>query len=145
MSSCKRTCPCVSVCKGTLRVTGKYAVVWPVWTNDLSPVTGVGLDRYSCLSGSLPLLSLNTCVILCFFLRRINTVCQSVSQRNLAAGYPQRGEWHWRTYTDQWPGLLKVRKCAADRLAAAICLSLGTNSSRTALNNSTTAIVWHRT
>jgi len=43
-------------------------------------VKSASIDRYSCLSGSLPLLSLNTCVILCFFLRRINTLSQSVSQ-----------------------------------------------------------------
>jgi len=32
------------------------------------------------LFGILPLLSLNTCVILCVFLRRINTVSQTVSE-----------------------------------------------------------------
>jgi len=41
-------------------------------------VKAASVDRYSCLSGSLPLLSLNTCVILCvIFLKRIQTVSQS--------------------------------------------------------------------
>ena len=43
-------------------------------------VKAASTDRYSCLSGSLSLLSLNACATLCYIvyvLRRINTVSQS--------------------------------------------------------------------